>query len=100
MRIILEYYVNLSLLFFIISKHIIRAICLDLFFQECSCRKKREILLDATLNHWESNISSEATLKEREQIADMVSSTVSDIDHIDLEGVNHVVIEFSMINKL
>ena len=30
----------------------------------------------------------QATLKEREQIEDMVLSTVNDINHIDSEGVN------------
>jgi hypothetical protein len=39
-------------------------------------------------------------LKEREQIEDMISSTFSDLDHIDSKGVNHVVTESSMIDKL
>ena len=46
------------------------------------------------------DISSTATLKEREQIEDMVLSTFNDLDHIDSEGVNHVVMESSMIDKL
>ena len=49
---------------------------------------------------WTYEISSVATLKEREQIEDMISSTFSDLDHIDSEGVNHVMVEYSMIDKL
>ena len=47
-----------------------------------------------------SDISSAATLREREQIKDIVSSTFSELDHIASEGVNHVVVESSMIDKI
>lgn len=51
---------SLSYLYFVYT---IRAMCLDLFLRECPCRKKREIEIQK-----ETDISLEATLKEREHI--------------------------------
>ena len=42
-------------------------------------------------------LTFEATLKEREHIEYMIQSTFGDLDHINLEGVNHVVIDSIMI---
>ena len=69
--IIFNYYVELLL--FLILIHIVRATCLDLFLRECYC-KKREIEICR-----EPDISLEATLKEREQIEDMIQSTLGDL---------------------
>lgn len=41
--------------------------------------------------------SFETTLKEKEQIKNMIQSTFSDLGPIDLEGVNHVVMDLPMI---
>ena len=39
-------------------------------------------------------------MKEREQTEDVIQSTFSDLDLIDLEGVNHVEMNSIVINKL
>ena len=52
--------------------------------------EEREIL------KFRGRLTFEATLKEREHIEDMILSNFSDIDHINLEGVNHIVIDSLM----
>ena len=49
---------------------------------------------------FKGRLTFQATLKETEQIDDMIQSIFGDLDHIDSEGVNRVVIESSMIDKL
>ena len=48
----------------------------------------------------ELDISLDATLKEREQIEDMVPSNFNDLGRIGLEGVDRVEKDSPMINKL
>ena len=69
--------------------NILRNMCLDLFiFLRIFSAGRKRLRLRGSLI-----FSLETTFKEREHIEDMIQSIFHNLDHIDPEGVNHVVVE-------